>query len=82
MRAIAAQENRRMSSTIMSICPSHVENELKFVIGIETQTESLDYVIDMRSAILLAFGLFGYLRPFHLSGSNGTPSTDALNPIS
>ena len=56
MRAIA-QENKRMSSTIMSICPSHVENELKFVIGIETQTESLDYVIDMRSAILLAFGL-------------------------
>ncbi len=76
-----AKENGMVFSTIVSVCPSHERGELKFVIGIETQNESLDYQIDMRSAVLLAFGLLNYLRPFHLSGSNGTPSADALNPI-
>jgi hypothetical protein len=75
------------TSTVVSVCPSHAGGELKFVIGIEAQNESLDYLIDIRSAILLAYGLLAhglldYLRPFHLSGSNGTPSADALNPNS
>jgi len=77
-----AQENGMVSSTVVSVCPSHAGGELKFVIGIEAQNESLDYLIDIRSAILLAHGLLDYLRPFHLSGSNGTPSADALNPSS
>lgn len=73
-----------IASTIVSVCPNHIGGELKFVIGIETQNESLDYLIDMRSAVLLAHGLLDYLKPnhSHLSGSDGTPSADALNPSS
>jgi hypothetical protein len=74
-------------ATVVSVCPSHKGGEPKFVIGIETQNETIDYLIDIRSAILLAYGLLAhglldYLRPFHLSGSNGTPSADALKPSS
>jgi hypothetical protein len=69
-------------SSIVSVCPSHDGGEVKFVIGVETKNENLAYLIDIRSANLLAFGLLDYLKPFHLSGSNGTPSADALNPIS
>jgi hypothetical protein len=82
-----AQQNVRVSSTVVSVCPNHDGGELKFVIGIEIQNETRDYLIDVRSASLLAYGLLAhglldYLRPFHLSGSNGTPSADALNPSS
>lgn len=71
-----------IASRIMSVCPSHDGGEVKFVIGIQTQNENLDYLIDTRSAVLLAYGLLGYLKPFHLLGSDGTPSADALNPSS
>ena len=72
-----------ITSTILSVCPSHAGGQLKFVIGIEAKNESLDYLIDTRSSILLAYGLLAhglldYLRLFHFSGSDGTPSADAL----
>lgn len=66
----AARMNRELSavkhpiiSTVLSICPKHAGGELKFVIGIEAKNESLDYLIDTRSAILLAHGLLDYLKP-------------------
>jgi hypothetical protein len=71
-----------IASRVVSVCPSHDGGELKFVIGIEAQNETIDYRIDTRSAVLLAYGLLGYLKPLHLSGSGGTPSADSLSPIS
>jgi hypothetical protein len=71
-----------IASKVVSVCPSHDGSELKFVIGIETQNETIDYRIDTRSAVLLAYGLLDYLKPLHLSGSDGTPSADSLSPIS
>jgi hypothetical protein len=93
-RELSAVTYAPIASTVVSVCPKHAGGELKFAIGIETQNEKLDYLIDTRSAILLAYGLLAhglldYLRlfqlsgkPFHLSGSDGTPSADALNPSS
>jgi hypothetical protein len=58
------QMNRELSamthpiaSSIVSVCPSHEGGEVKFVIGIDTQNENLNYLIDLRSASLLAYGL-------------------------
>ena len=78
----AVEHAHQIISTVVSVCPCHVGGELKFVIGIEAKNEILEYLIDTRSAILLAHGLLDYLKPFHLLGSNGTPSADALNPSS
>ncbi|MGH6837300.1 MAG: hypothetical protein ACREDT_00565 [Methylocella sp.] len=63
----APDENGRRLARVLSVCPARGEDidELQFVIGIETPDEQIDYLIDKRSAVLLAFGLMDHLRLFH-----------------
>jgi hypothetical protein len=84
MMSLVPQENGRTPAQVLSVCPSHqCIDELQFVICIEPIAgECINYLIDRRSAVLLAGGLYNYLKPFHCSGSDGTPSADAANPIS
>ncbi len=59
----APDEKGRRRARVLSVSPAEEHNgEPQFVIGIETTEEKTDYLIDKRSAVLLAFGLGDYLR--------------------
>ncbi len=69
-------EYGRYLARVISVCPGECGKESQFVIGIETPDKCIRYLIDHRSAILLAYGLGNHMEPFHLSGSDGTPNAD------
>lgn len=79
-----ATENRdstTKTARILSVCPLK-RSDGAYVIGLETADEFIDYTLDEKDALFLATALGNYYKLFHLSGSAGTPSEDALKPSS
>jgi hypothetical protein len=70
-------------SRVMSVRPKYESgrrNDNACFIGLDVGGESVDLIVDRRSAELLLCGLINYLKPFQSTGLRGTFKEDPETP--